>query len=164
MRENPDLMKAMVTFLYKRSFFESEDFQFPPILSCNHPSTPDLHSIDDRHCVLQAASYVIAMHKLADKYDIPSLMDYCCKMLKHLLSSLTLSTSIHLKIVRLVYKYTRPGHKMRELINTHTTGLMDSRPEGNGIEGCRNFYPLMLKEPELAVVLLKHLLPRSTGL
>lgn len=121
----------MVDFFYKRSYNAVEG---PLKLACDHEHTDVSHGFGNGQCALWAPGLTIAMHTLADKYDIPALMDYTCTRLEWLLRQIRLpSREDDLRVIGMVYQHTRSSHEMRRMVTTYLISQIKREP-GDGIQ------------------------------
>ena len=105
-------VRAMIEYLYTLKYTEAEA---KSSRKCSHGAN-EAHIFDDPQCKLWPFGLSIALHVLADKYDIASLAQDASARLKHLLDQSQNFWDDDLLVVKHAYHHSRPNDKMREVI------------------------------------------------
>ena len=182
--EDPDLVRAMVEWMYTSAYVNQEDRDGRQPMTEGHGSfficdkgkaldsegvdgdERPHHAFNEPGCCLWRFGLAIGMIKLADKYDIPPLRTFACKRFEaltvHVRGVNFLTSSAELQLIENAYNASEPKDDLRECMRSHVILRLGQRPSvpRTGLRDYKGFNDLLAEVPDLLSDVLEHFLPK----
>lgn len=115
----------------------------PFVKNCNHDDDDQGHSYKTKQCRLYSAKLAIAMHVLAEKYDMQGLKDLCAAQFTAS-NFKTFRPEEQLILTEDVYNNTRDTDRLRELVRTPMISYIKS------VAKIKGFQEFLYRTPDFA--------------